>query len=75
LRRAPAGWKHDPHLPGGRAYVWQDPPTGGRHLWVAYPGPRGSWLIKDRSAGSDGQVQCWDSLESFETHVRSTPNP
>ncbi len=75
LRRVPAGWKHAPQYAGGKAFVWQNAPEGSQHIWVAFPGPKGGWLIKDKAPGAESPMHAFVSLESFEDYVRSTPNP
>lgn len=75
-RRIPAGWKPAPKYPGGKAVIWTNPPEGHPHVWVAYPGPRGSWLIKDKATGAEARPpHVFVSLEEFENYVRANPNP
>lgn len=71
LRKTPPGWKHAPSYAGGQAFTWAAKPADETRTWVAFPGPRGGWLVKDKTPGVvDPAVHSLVTLEGFEEIAR-----
>ena len=67
LRQVPKGWRHDPSYAGGKAFLWVAKPPTDPRTWVAFPGPKGGWFVKDKTPGTaEPALHLLTTLEGFE---------